>query len=303
MYAGGPEDAVVEGGVDRRRTAVADEAEVEDDDAAAAADQDVGGLEVAVQLAGGVERVDAGDQLGEGVAQAGLVELGRSGRARVVLGDAVMIVDADAVLGVVGPLGGVRADIVAEAHALDVLHRDEPLVGVGDELVEGDEVVVDDAGGGPELVLEAVEAAGLELAQGLEGDSPAALAIEGGVHHTHAAGAEAAQEFVAAEAARGAVGEQHPGVRPRARGGPKITWGRRVQAVGIVGVQARGEYATLAPAASQERPRKMPQLRRLVWDGGLSRGARAPDGGLWRSRSTSPLPAGREAEAGAGAGG
>jgi hypothetical protein len=54
---GGPEDAVVEGGVDRRDDAVADEAEVEDDDAAAAGDEDVGGLEVAVELAGGVEGV------------------------------------------------------------------------------------------------------------------------------------------------------------------------------------------------------------------------------------------------------
>jgi hypothetical protein len=113
-----------------------------------------------VQLAGGVQGGDAGDQLGEGVAQA--VDEQVRGDDRLA-GARVGVVAVGRRLGG-GPLGAVRSDIFAEAHALDVLHGDEPLVVVGHELVEGDEVVVGDAGGRAELVLEAVEAAGLERA-------------------------------------------------------------------------------------------------------------------------------------------
>jgi hypothetical protein len=197
---GGPEDAVLEGGVDRGDDAVADEAEVEDDDAARAGDEHVGRLEVAVELARDVQGGDAGDQLGERVAQA-LDDEARRGDG---LGDRVLV----AVVG--GGLGGggrraVGSDVVAEAHALDVLHGDEPLVVVGHELVEGDEVVVGDAGGRTELVLEAVEAAGLERAERLEGDAAAAFAVEGGVDDAHAAGPELADQVVAAEPPRKAV--------------------------------------------------------------------------------------------------
>ena len=56
------------------------QAEVEDDDAAFGGDQDVGRLEVAVQLAGGVQGVQASRQLGEGVPQPAHLLAAQAGR-------------------------------------------------------------------------------------------------------------------------------------------------------------------------------------------------------------------------------
>jgi hypothetical protein len=74
--------------------------------------------------------------------------------------------------------------------ALEQLHREEHVVAGGDELVERDEVGMRDVGEGAELLLEAVEAVGIEPAQRLERHRHLALAIERLVDDTEAAGAD-----------------------------------------------------------------------------------------------------------------
>lgn len=103
-------------------------------------------------------------------------------------------------------------DAFPVAHGLDErrpahkLHREEPLVLVGDELVEGDEVRVIDVGEGAEFALEAVERLRVRLVQALERDRALALLVVDLVHDSERTSTEAALDLEACGA-----GELHSG--------------------------------------------------------------------------------------------
>ena len=193
-------------------------------------DEDVGRLDVAVQLAGGVQSRHPGDELPQCGPQSG--ELGgvgqilrrcpRPGRhgapprwgprctarsrrrlpappsgsgrcPRRLAGGAAVIADGNAVGVGAGRLGAV-ADVLEEADAVDQLHREEPAAVVADQLVEGGQVDVGHVGERTELALEVVQQGGVGARQRLEGDAAAALLVDGLVDDAHAAGAEAAHD-------------------------------------------------------------------------------------------------------------
>jgi hypothetical protein len=167
----------------------AGEAEVEDADAAVVADHDVGGLEVAVDEAGGV---------GGGEALAGLAEHGGE------LGE--------------GPALALEPGV--QGHAVDELHGDVDLAAEGADLVDADDVGVRQPGHGLGLAQEAGAGqvlAGLGVEQ-LDGDLAVELLVVGGIDDAGAAAAELAQDGEAADrGGRGALLGARGG-RGRARG-------------------------------------------------------------------------------------
>ena len=148
----------------------AGEAEVEDADAAVVADHDVGGLEVAVDEAGGV---------GGGEALAGLAKHGGE------LGE--------------GPALALEPGV--EGHAVDELHGDVDLAAEGADLVDADDVGVREPGHGLGLAQEAGAGevlAGLGVEQ-LDGDLAVELLVVGGIDDAGAAAAELPQDGEAAD--------------------------------------------------------------------------------------------------------
>ncbi len=153
---GGPDDILTGAAV--RRAGIADEPEVEDHDAALARDQHVRRLEIAMDLAAPMDRVEPRGELTHGIAQAGV------GPARRITG----------------------THPVEERPALDELHGEEPVAAVVEKLAKAYEVAVLDVDPGAKLGLEPVQRLRVELAQGLERDDHRALAIVGLVDHAHA---------------------------------------------------------------------------------------------------------------------
>jgi hypothetical protein len=101
-----------------------------------------------------------------------------------------------------GPMRDARRsrllDVAEEVLAKDELHREEdPVAIVRDELVQVHEVRVEDVREGPELLLESIEVARVEVHERLQGDALLPLAIEHLVDDAHAALPEAAQDLVA----------------------------------------------------------------------------------------------------------
>ncbi len=143
-----------------------DQAKVEDDDPPRRGHQDVRGLEVAVHLAGRVQRGDPQGELLEPRAQPGLVE-------------------------------ALAADMREEVHAPDQLHRVEGLAKALEELVQRDQVGVRELVDRAELALEPQEAVPIDVAQGLERDQLTALAVVGLVDHAHRARAQRAPDLEA----------------------------------------------------------------------------------------------------------
>ncbi len=135
------------------RERVAHEPEVEDDDPPRVRDHDVRGLEIAVDLAGAVQHLEALGELEQRGAQVGVVGL----------------------------------PVIDEVDALDQLHGEEPVAVDVVQLVEPHQVAVLEIGGGAELGLEPVERARVDEPQGLERDQRVALAIERLVHDAHPA--------------------------------------------------------------------------------------------------------------------
>ena len=167
------------GAVERGGPDLADEAEVEDDDAAALGDHHVGGLDVAVDQAVAVDAREAAGEADQEVLQA--VEAGGVERLQglvVVAGGGHEVLAAQALHG--------EEDAAQAALVLDL-----------QELVELDEVGVDDAAEGAKLAFEAVEALGAGLADELEGDD-GAVGGAGLEHGAHAADAEEAEDRVVA---------------------------------------------------------------------------------------------------------
>jgi len=193
---------------------------VEDHDSTVRRHQHIGRLDVAVQLARAVQETNALGKLPQGEPQA-LVLLGTK-RARVH-GECIVCAERVGILtriGVIqrfadlavraggvrcatGLMGGRRAGthVFEEAVAFDVLHREEPLVGARDELVEGDQVGMHDVGERSELLLEAVQRHGVDARQGLERHARIPLAVVGLIDDTHAAGPDLTDNPIAFRAA------------------------------------------------------------------------------------------------------
>ena len=80
--------------------------------------------------------------------------------------------------------------MIEEGDAVDELHREEPLVAVREQLVQGHEVGMGDVGQGPELLLEAIERAPGADPQRLEGDVGVALPVQDFVDDAEGPGAQ-----------------------------------------------------------------------------------------------------------------
>ena len=140
-----------------------DDSEIEEDRACGRRDQHVRRLEIAMQLAGAVDREHAFRHLAEHVPQSRNVECGSAHGAE-------------------------------EIHALDELHRVEPLVTLDDELIETHQVRVGHVGEHAEFLLEARDRVGTGVEQRLQRYQLPALPVEGGKDDAHAAGPEFALE-------------------------------------------------------------------------------------------------------------
>ena len=172
-------DHVAAGAAQRLDDRLRDQAEVEHDGAPLRVHEHVRGLEVAVQHARGVDRPDRAGELTQPRSQA-LVELGRPARAR----------RAARALAQLRGGGQRRAHPLDEVDAVDVLHREEHPLALGEQRVQADEVVVRDVGERAELSLEAVQRARAHAEQGLERDDLTSLVIERLVDDPHPARAE-----------------------------------------------------------------------------------------------------------------
>ena len=84
----------------------------------------------------------------------------------------------------------VVADVLEEVHPIEQLHGEEPVLAVGDQLIERDEMGMGDAQEGAKLLLEAEDRGGAGPAHHLEGDRAAALAVVRAEDDTHPAAAE-----------------------------------------------------------------------------------------------------------------
>jgi hypothetical protein len=178
------------GVIDAGQLDVGDQPEVEQHHPAARLDQHVGRLEIAVQLAGEVQRVDAVAQLVQRGLEAGQVERRRedvAARARAERarqGRVELVVERRR--------GGARAGAhpVDEADAAHQLHREEPLVAGGVQLVQATQVGVREVAQRAELALEAVQVARALGLQRLQREVALVDAIEDPVDDAHAAGPE-----------------------------------------------------------------------------------------------------------------
>ena len=84
-----------------------------------------------------------------------------------------------------------------EVHSAHQLHGEKPAPALLDEVTELDQVRVLQPLERAKLLLDVEDGAGVEAAQGLQGDVRAVLAIEGLVDHPHAAGPEAPDDLEA----------------------------------------------------------------------------------------------------------
>ena len=170
--------------------------EVQEYDASFRRDQHVGRLDVAVQLASGVERHDALDELAQGESQS--FEVG--GRSLLALDRVRRCGHAGRLRRSPGPRSAAGSlNVPEEVRSSNELHREEDAVRLGhDELVQTDEVPVMDVGERPKFLLEHVERGGRGVQQRLERDDLVAVAIPCFVHGAHAALTEEPNDLVAA---------------------------------------------------------------------------------------------------------
>ena len=98
------------------------------------------------------------------------------------------------------------AYVVQEAHPVDVLHHDEPLAAVGDELVEGHQIRVGDVQQGAEFLLEPGDRGGVDLPHRLHRDRHPVPEVAGPVDDPHAAAAEDVDHLVPVERRPSRVG-------------------------------------------------------------------------------------------------
>ena len=203
---------------DRVGPLVLHQAKIEDRHAAFVRDEHVGRLQIAVELAGVMERRHAADKLRERGPEARDVEhardrVRRGGRLQRLWLHPVQRRDMRVLR--TGPLaegrfdvgrrdggdrlagdrlrvglGGLVANVPVEVHALHELHGDEPLVAGGYQLVEADQVRVAHVRQRAKLLLQAVDAGGVDPRQRLERDALATLLVERLIHDAHPSGAQ-----------------------------------------------------------------------------------------------------------------
>jgi hypothetical protein len=105
----------------------------------------------------------------------------------------------------VGGRARAAEQVAQEVLALDELHAEEPLAAFAEQLVQLDEPGMAHVRERAKLLLEAIDARGIDPAQRLERDVRAALAIEGLEDRAHAAFAQAAFDHEAMIRGYGAV--------------------------------------------------------------------------------------------------
>ena len=192
-------------GRELRRFGVAklgDHPEVEQDDSSLRSHDDVRRLHIAMELAGGVQRLDALNELGQPVAEPVHIRQGRGahGRGREAIGRAGRRTRLTTIDHPGGgrndrrrdpPQGRVRiepADVPQKVDPRYELHRKEDDAGFcHHEFVQSHEVVVLHACERPELLLEEIESSRVHTVQCLEGNVLFALAVERLVDDPHAA--------------------------------------------------------------------------------------------------------------------
>jgi hypothetical protein len=195
----------------RRGSQLGDQAEVEQHDAALAGHLHVRRLDVAVQLPGFVQRQQSRAQLGESLLEAG--DVGADGSRRFarslvievtagiaeVSSDLFRARDVESRLRwLAGGRGARRQRRSGGAHPLDEaaaayqLHGEEPLVAIGQQLVQRHQVAMAQIGERSKLPLEEIERVGIEPLEGLEGQGELPLTIEGLIDDTKPALADAA---------------------------------------------------------------------------------------------------------------
>jgi hypothetical protein len=79
--------------------------------------------------------------------------------------------------------------VLEKIDAVDELHREEPLLGLREQLVQGHKIGMGDVGERPELLLEPVQRVRLGAPQGLQRDDARALAVVRAIHNPEPAGA------------------------------------------------------------------------------------------------------------------
>ena len=174
-----------------------DEPEVEDDDAALDGHEDVRRLQVTMELARGVERVDGSGEVTGRRSQASDVDP----RTRPPFAAEVVAVRL-AAHGSACRLHVPVPDVSEERRPLDELHRDVPGVALRRELVQPHEVGVRQVGEGAELALEALERDDAFLAQHFQRNTTSIAGIIGFVDDTEAARSDMPYEHEAPQAFR-----------------------------------------------------------------------------------------------------
>jgi hypothetical protein len=148
--------------------AVESDSEIEDHDAPLGADEYVGGLDVAMELTGGMECLDAFHELPQGVAHAVVVHL---------------------------PVRVPR--VFQKVRSTHQLHREEDIPGfISDELVEVHEIRVLNVGERAKFLFEAVDRRRIGLLQSLQCAGAPRLAIENLVDASHPTLAEQVDHLI-----------------------------------------------------------------------------------------------------------
>ena len=294
-----------------REGEVGDHAEVEENDPSFARDEDVRRLDVAMELAGGVESLDPADRLSECLTKP--VEMERRGRDRSGTDRPLQAQRHEsASLGAAcrrprargrkrrrhGPggdtgLAAIRkrrpAHVFEKADPVDQLHGEEPLVLAGEEFVQTDEVRVREIREGAKLPLQPEERLDVPVAEGLERDDRVSLAVECLVHDAEAAGAEAALDLKTLRAAELLFLCQGHGSRCSFWSQPELAFGPAVQAAFYparpsVRRNGRGRDILVITNMSSPDPRRAACLRRV---------SRVPSRTSPPGRPPSPYPCAR----------
>ena len=113
------------------------------------------------------------------------------------------------------------AEIGHQVHTVDDLHGQEPLVALGDQFVELDDISVRQPGQGSKLALESIHPRSLRPAQLLERHLHAALAIVDRVDHAHPSLAEGTNPLEAL-GHKGQVSHRRHGSEPRGQTPPGL---------------------------------------------------------------------------------
>ena len=168
---------------------------------AVVADQDVGGLDVAMDAPGAVDGGDRRRELTRRRAQPRLVEAallapnGRRRRRGPPRQSAASPPPRSAWSTDRRRTAAVEPHPAVEVLPGDELHGEEPLAALAHELAEADQVRMLHVGERAELLLQAIERLAVSVGDGLDRDHRIRLVVVGLVHEAHAAAAELANDL------------------------------------------------------------------------------------------------------------